>query len=149
MASLALLITMLAKGDQGLAIVILCLLAPLSFILLSLVLRKVELDHQGITYKTIFRKRRISWEEVSDIRVFTAGLKKVLYLGSKEIIVLIPLVMDRREKFLDELKTHLSGNELPQDSLDTLTGVRGFWAEPAFLWIAAVILLGILVLRLR
>lgn len=147
--SLALLLTVFAKGEKGFAAVVLCLLVPLALLFLSWLKRGVEVNDEGITYKTLLRKRRVKWGEVRDIRLFTAGLRRVLYLDGGDKVLLIPLSMERKGEFLDTLRLRLEGMDLPKEGLDTLAWGGGFAAEPLFLWVAAVVLAIILVLRLR
>ncbi len=146
--SLALLGTMIIKGDKGFAIVVICLLLPLSVVFFSWLRRRIEVDEKGMLYSTLFRKKRIEWDSVKDLRLFTAGLKKVLYLDDGEKVVLIPMVMEKRGEFIRLIKDRLREKDLPEGAFESLEHT-GFWAEPLFLWVAVAALALILLLRLR
>ncbi len=149
LVSVGLLITVLAKGESGFAVVVLCLLVPLSLLLFSWLMRRITVDGEGLSYKTLLRKRRVRWDEVKEVRLFTAGLRKVLYIDGGDRVLLIPVAMERREEFLGAVRSQLEGREISREGLETLSQGGGFWAEPLFLWLAALVLGVILLLRLR
>ena len=147
--SLVLLVTVAMKGEKGFAVVVLCLLLPLALLFFSWFMRRLRLDEDGLLYRTLFRKRRVSWDQVKEMRIFTAGLRKVLYLDGGDKVLLIPLNIEDRDRFLKVMLQRLQGRGLPKESMEGLEKGGGFEAEPVFLWLAAIVLLGLLVLRLR
>ncbi len=131
------------KGQKVQLAVVLFLTLPLAFILLGWLRRQILWDHQSFKYKGILGTKEIPWEEITEVRLFRAGLKKVLYLGSRERVLIIPLIFSHQETLAQAFQNHLSMEDVPSREDLGLS-----FTETLLLWTGALLLVIILATKI-
>lgn len=142
-AALALSGLYAVKGQKIQLAVVLILTLPLAFILVSWLRRQILWDHQSFKYKGILGTKEIPWEEITEVRLFRAGLKKVLYLGSRERVLIIPLIFSHQETLAQAFQDHLSLEDAPSREDLGLS-----FTETLLLWTGALLLVIILATKI-
>lgn len=134
------------KGEKLYLLVILPLVILLLLFLISWSFKRVEWDEKRIEVRGLFSKKEMNWDEVSQVQFFRAGFKKVLYMSGKERFLLIPLIFSGQRALGEALKRRLGdtnlGKSLPAQDFGTPL------VEWVILWIAALALVIILILRI-
>ncbi len=132
------------KGQRLQMTVILVLAFPLALIFIGWWRRQILWNEEGLEYRGILGTKKISWEEITEIRLFRAGLKKVLYLGSKDQVLIIPLIFSRQEELARAFREHLSlEKDLPQEE-----DLKLSFTETILLWTGAALLAIILATKI-
>jgi hypothetical protein len=131
------------RGQKTQFIIILVLTLPLALILLGWMRRQITWDHKSFKYKGILGTKEVPWSEISEVRIFRAGLKKVLYLGSREKVLIIPLIFSHQEELARAFQDHLSLEGIP-----TPEELRLSFGETLLLWTGALLLVIILATKI-
>jgi len=131
------------KGQKIQLIIVLALTLPLVLILISWMIRQILWDEKSFKYKGITGTKEIPWEEITEIRLFRAGLKKVLYLGSKDRVLIIPLIFAHQEELAQAFQRHLTLEETPAPK-----DLKLSFTETILLWTGALLLVIILATKI-
>ncbi len=132
-----------SKGQKFQMIITLALALPLLIILLGWWRRQILWNDEVFRYKGLLGMKEIPWKEVEEVRLFRAGLKKVLYIASREVVLIIPLIFSHQEDLAQAFQEYLSLEEPPQTH-----ELRLSLAETALLWTGALLLVIILATKL-
>ena len=142
-AALALSGLYAVKGQRIQLAVVLILTLPLAFILVGWLRRQILWDHHSFKYKGILGTKEIPWREITEVRLFRAGLKKVLYLGSRDRVLIIPLIFSHQETLAQAFQDHLSMEDVPSREDLGLS-----FTETLLLWTGALLLVIILATKI-
>jgi len=133
-----------ASREQKLQMtVILVLVFPLALILVGWWRRQITWDSKSLKYKGLLGTKEIPWEEITEVRLFRAGFKKVLYLGSKDTVLIIPLIFSHQEELARAFREYLHLEEVPSPQELKLSFV-----ETILLWTGALLLVIILATKI-
>lgn len=122
------------RGENLQMAIVTALTIPLLFILIVWWRRRLTWDDSAIEYRGFLGTKRIPWEKVTEVRFFKAGMKKVLYIGSREDVLFIPLIFSHQ----DELGQALQ--KLPLEEPISPSALRLSWVETLILWVGAILL---------
>ncbi len=142
-AALALSGLYAVKGQKIQLAVVLILTLPLAFILVGWLRRQILWDHQSFKYKGILGTKEIPWREITEVRLFRAGLKKVLYLGSRDRVLIIPLIFSHQETLAQAFQDHL-----PMEDVPSREDLGLSFTETLLLWTGALLLVIILATKI-
>ncbi len=132
------------KGQKFQMIITLALALPLFVILVGWWRRRLSWDKDLLKYSGLLGTKEMPWKEIREVRLFRAGLKKVLYIGSKEKVIIVPLIFSHQEDLAQAFQERLSLEELPRPSSMKLS-----FSETILLWTGALLLVIILATKLR
>jgi len=135
-----------SEGRTTHLIVILPLVGVLFIFFLNWTFKKVYWDEDGLKIKGLFSEKEIKWNEITQIQFFRAGFKKVLYLSSTDKFLLIPMIFSGQNELKEVIEERINDPEM--EKLIPEEGFKTPVAEGAMFWIAAFILLIILILRI-
>ncbi len=123
------------RGDRPQMIITLALVIPLSFILIGWWRRRLSWDDRAIEYRGFTGIKSIPWDEITEIRLFRAGLKKVLYIGSRREVLVIPLIFSRQEELAQVLQDRSVDDSISPSAMGPSRG------EALILWAGALLLI--------
>ena len=132
------------KGQKFQAIITLGLALPLLVILVGWWRRRISWDERSLKYSGLLSTKEVPWDEIKEVRLFRAGLRKVLYIGSRDKVIIVPLIFSHQEDLAQAFQEHLSLEELPHPSSMKLS-----FSETLLLWTGALLLVIILATKLR
>ena len=132
------------KGQKFQTIITLALALPLLVILVGWWRRRISWDERSLKYSGLLSTKEVPWDEIKEVRPFRAGLRKVLYIGSRDKVIIVPLIFSHQEDLAQAFQEHLSLKELPHPSSMKLS-----FSETLLLWTGALLLVIILATKLR
>jgi len=122
------------KGEKLQMAIVMALALPLLFILMGWWRRRLTWDDNFIEYRGFLSTKRIPWEKITEVRFFRAGMKKVLYIGSREDVLFIPLIFSHQDELAQALQ------KLPLKESTYPSTLRLSWVETLILWAGAILL---------
>ena len=132
------------KGQKFQTIITLALALPLLVILVGWWRRRISWDERSLKYSGLLSTKEVPWDEIKEVRPFRAGLRKVLYIGSRDKVIIVPLIFSHQEDLAQAFQEYLSLKELPHPSSMKLS-----FSETLLLWTGALLLVIILATKLR
>ena len=122
------------KGEKLQMAIVIALALPLLFILIGWWRRRLTWNDNFIEYRGFMGTKRIPWEKITEVRLFRAGMKKILYIGSREDALFIPLIFSHQDELLEALK------KLPLKGSTYPSTLRPSLVETLILWAGAILL---------
>jgi hypothetical protein len=129
------------KGEKLQMAIVMALVLPLLFILLGWWRRRLTWNDNSIEYRGFLSTKRIPWEKITEVRFFRAGMKKVLYIGSREDVLFIPLIFSHQDELAQALQ------KLPLEESVSPSTLRLSWVETLILWTGALLLIIIFITK--
>jgi len=129
------------KGETLQMAIVMALVLPLLFILLGWWRRRLTWNDNSIEYRGFLSTKRIPWEKITEVRFFRAGMKKVLYIGSREDVLFIPLIFSHQDELAQALQ------KLPLEEPVSPSTLRLSWVETLILWTGALLLIIIFITK--
>ncbi len=140
-------LSLLAQGSTTERLVFAIFFFPSAYLFLESLRRRVTVDDEGIVLRRLWREKRVPWEGITSVGSLTVHRKVYILLTTTRGFFIVSNAYERFAELTDAIVSHVDPSRVEEAVRLQAGGEPLRSAHIAMAWIAAVFMVGIILIK--